>query len=712
MITEASGASSACIHCGLPLGASDAAARAAGGAVADRQRFCCSGCYLAHSLSGTGLEGQPDRLLARVVLCAFLAMGVMVFSLSLYGSLFDPGHEARGESADALSGVFRMGALALSTPVFLLLGVPLYEAVVTLRRWLSAEALVLAGATAAYLVSAWNTLRGGGDVYFDTATMVLLLYSLGRWLDVRARERARAELGGLAEEREPPVHVLADEGEREVRADAVVHGDRVRVRPGEVLPVDGLVLEGRSFVDTSALTGESEPRSYGPGDRALAGTRLVDGSLVVRADAVGGERLRDGIRRMLDEALRSRASSVRLADRLAGALLPLVGGLAVATAVWRWRSDGAEDALLAALSVVLISCPCALGIATPLAFWTAVGAAWRRGVLVRGGEVLERLARTRQVLFDKTGTLTESVPRLARIQPLPGSELDEERLLALAAALEEGSEHPIGRSVRRAFAERWPGRRTDAVEGFRALPGEGVEGVVAGQRLVLRRHESGQDGGPDGLGWVRLEDGDGRALGVLGFAARLAPGAREAIADLRGRRFELAVLTGDTRGPAQALAAELDVVVESGCSPLDKLERVRAAGAGTVFVGDGLNDAAALAAADVGVSVAGGSAASLDAAHVNLLRPGLGALVEVLDLARAAVGTARFNLAWAFAYNAVGLWLAASGRLPPIFAASAMVASSLVVVLNSGRLRGRVERAGRRSATRRDETSTAPAATR
>jgi len=692
------GASAACSHCGLPLGASGGAG-AARGAAADRQRFCCSGCYLAHSLSGTGLEGAPDRLLARVVLCAFLAMGVMVFSLSLYGSLFDPGHEARGASADALSGVMRMGALALSTPVFLLLGVPLYEAVVSLRRWLSAEALVLAGAASAYAVSAWNTLRGRGEVYFDTATMVILLYSLGRWLDVRARERARAELKGLAAEREPPARRVLGAQEEEVRFDELTHGDLLRVRPGEIVPVDGLVLEGRSFVDTSALTGESEPQSFGPGERVLAGARALDGTLLIEAEALGGERLRDGIERLLDEALRSRAQSVRFADHLAGALLPLVLGLAAVTALWRWRSAGPEDALLAALSVVLISCPCALGIATPLAFWTAVGAAWRRGVLVRGGEVLERLARVRRVLFDKTGTLTESVPELAQIEPR--AELDANRLLEIAAALEHGSEHPIGRSVRRAFAERFPARLPVPVADFRALPGIGVEGTLGGRRLLLRRHEPGRTPREDDLSLVQLEDEHGRVLGLLGFRARLAQGAREAVAQLRERGFELAVLTGDTHGPAQALSAELSLPVESGCSPLDKLERVRAAGAGTLFVGDGLNDAAALAACDVGVSVAGGSAASLDAAQVNLLRPGLSALVDVLDLARAAVWTARFNLLWAFAYNAIGLWLAATGRLPPIFAASAMVVSSVVVVLNSGRLRGQAARVAGDPAARR-----------
>jgi P-type Cu2+ transporter len=434
-------ARASCIHCGLPCAD-------AGGP----ESFCCSGCFLAHRLRGSDLEGAPDRLFARVVLSAFLSMGVMVFSLSLYGALLDPGAEGAGETASALRGVLRLGAMAFAVPVFVLLGLPLWDAVVTLRRWLSSEALVLAGSSAALAASVWNTLRGGGEVWFDTATMVLLLYSLGRWLEVRARERARSELGALTAEREPPATRLIAGGEEAVPIEALARGDRVRVRPGECVPVDGRVLAGRSFVDASALTGEEVPASVGPGARVLAGSRLVDGSLVLEAEAVGGERVRDAAARLLEAALAARAPSVRLADRLASVLLPIVLILAVATPLWHWNELGPEGALLAGLSVVLISCPCALGIAVPLAFWTALGAAWRQGVLVRGGDVLERLARVRRVLFDKTGTLTVGAPELVEVEG--SGELDTARVLAISAALELGSEHPLARGVRAAWAER------------------------------------------------------------------------------------------------------------------------------------------------------------------------------------------------------------------------------------------------------------------
>lgn len=667
---EANGPAS-CTHCGLPLAGP---VRRDG----DGEAYCCSGCYLAHRLSHRGLEARTDRLLARVVLSGFLAMGVMVFSLSLYsGMLHDQGSE---EGAQALAGVFRMGALFFSTPALLLLGVPLADAVVRLRRWLSAESLILLGSVSAWSVSVWNTFRGGGDVYFDTATMVLVLYSLGRWLDVRAREKATEELRRIVPEREAPVARLdIAGGESEVGAEVLRPGDRIRVRPGEIVPADGRVESGRSFADTSALTGESQPRSLGPDDTVHAGVVLTDGSLVIEVQAGVGSRLRDEIERLLAEALTQRSRWVRIADKIAGALMPFVFVLAGLVVYVRWSEAGPEQALLNGLAVVLISCPCALGIATPLAFWTAIGAAWRGGVLVRGGEALERLARVRTVLLDKTGTLTSGDFALERIE----SDGDERAALELAAALELGSEHPIARSIRAAWTARGGGA-LPAVDDFRAVPGIGVEGQVAGELLRLESDREADLGGATVVRLVRARDGVRLARFVLRSPAR--PEAAEVLRGLRGQGCSVAVLTGDARGPAEALARELTVEVESQLSPADKVARIRARGARTAFVGDGLNDAAALAAADVGISMAGGAATSLAAAQVNLLRPGLVEVPGLLALARSAVLAAKLNLAWAFAYNAIGLYLAATGRLTPIFAASAMVVSSVFSILNSGRI--------------------------
>ncbi|MBM3991073.1 MAG: cadmium-translocating P-type ATPase [Planctomycetes bacterium] len=673
--THPRASAASCTHCALPL------ARGARAELESGEAYCCSGCFLAHRLGHRGLEARTDRLFARVALSAFLAMGVMVFSLSLYGGLLHEQGELAG--AQALAGIYRLGALAFSTPVIVLLGLPLADAVVALRRWLSAEALILLGTLSAWAVSVWNTFRGGGDVYFDTATMVLLLYSVGRWLDVRARERATEELRRIVPERESPVILLDGAVEREVRAAELEPRDRVRVRPGEIVPVDGEVESGRSFADTAALTGEAQPRSLGPGDLVHAGVTLIDGSLVVRTRAGVGSRLRDEVERLLQEALTQRSRLVRIADRFAGALMPLVFVLAAAVVAHGWGEHGPEQALLNGLSVVLISCPCALGIATPLAFWSAMGEAWRRGVLVRGGEALERLARVRTVLLDKTGTLTSGEFELERIDAEPG--VDPREALRLAAALEVGSEHPIARSIRAAWRAR-DGSELALAREFRALPGVGVEGEIEGRKLALESDRDADIGGATVVQLVANEVGRRVRLARLVLRSPARAEARGVLGRLRNEGCELAVLTGDSEGPARALAAELQVEVEARLSPADKVARIRGRGRACAFVGDGLNDAAALAAADVGISMAGGSASSLAAAHVNLLRPGLQELPDLLALARSAVLAAELNLAWAFLYNGVGLYLAATGRLTPIFAASSMVVSSVFSVLNSSRL--------------------------
>jgi len=654
-----------CVHCGLP---------AQPGPDASRDAFCCSGCCLAHHLAASGVTNSADRMLARVLLSAMLSMAVMTLSLSLYGNLLGGDSGGDPEAAAALVGLQRMGALFVSAPVMMLLGLPLFETVLRMRRWLSADSLIVVGTGAAWFVSAYNTVRGGGEVYFDTATMVLVLVGLGRWLDLRAKERAREQLKLLLPERDAPAQVVRGDREEAVAVDELRLGDLVRVRPGEPVPVDGLVRAGRSFVDTSSLSGESEPRSVVTGDRVLAGTQLVDGSLDIEAEAVGDERVCAGVERLLEEALRSPAPSVRLADRVAGVLLPVVLVLATLTAVWHWSDLGPEGALLAALAVVLIACPCSLGIATPLAFWVALGHAFKRGVLVRGGEVLERLSVAERIWLDKTGTLTDGDLELVRLRPL--AELDEAECLRIAASLEAGSEHPIGRALRRELSAR--GGRRAAVEDFRALPGVGVEATFEGTPWSVRKGGAG--------GAVQLLRREER-VAELELVSRPRPESASVVARLNELGLRPAVLTGDAQEPAELLAAELGVPVEAELLPADKVARIRGdAPERAIFVGDGLNDAAALAAAGVGISVAGGSARSLDAADVNLLRPGLGALPELIELARSARRVARWNLVWAFGYNGIGLVFAMTGHLPPIAAAAAMVASSVAVVLHSSRL--------------------------
>lgn len=687
-----------CSHCGIPIRTD----RDANGA-REEPAFCCTGCCVAHHLGGAVEERRTDGWLARLCLSAFLSMGVMCFAQFHYGrSWYDeivrPGER---DAAEALDGIFRLASLAFSLPVLVLIGAPLARAVVEMRRWLSSDSLVLLGVAAAWLVSVWNTLFASGHVYYETATIVLVLVGLGRWLETRARERARGALEALLPASVQLVTVVTHGVERDVSPSEIAIGDRVRVRPGEVLPVDGRVVSGRSYVDASALSGEELPLCKGVGDHVLAGTALVDGTLVVRAEAVVGNRVRDEIERLLADSLQDRPAAVRVADRAAQFLLPIVLAVALFTAVSRASVHGIETALLDALAVLLIACPCALGIATPLAFWIGLGQAWKRGVLVRNGEVFERLARARRVFFDKTGTLTDGELSLAVVAPR--GELATIDALRIAASLEIGSEHPIARALRRAwFAEHADDLPT--VDGFERLPGIGVRGSIDGATWSLRRRMHGDThvDAPRELAHAThvLLVRERRVEADLWLTTCVAKGAREALDGLRAQHLALRVLTGDSTAPARALSEALDVEVIHDLLPQDKVaELTRAGRNGTVFVGDGLNDAAALAAADVGIAVAKSSPRVVEVAGAHLLRAGVRELPDLLDLSRRVVATARQNLAWAFAYNAIGVYFAATGRLTPVIAAVAMVASSVAVVLNSRRL---VDREDAPESTRAD----------
>ena len=672
----------ACQHCGLPV-----AARA-------RAPFCCSGCFVAFRLTGEEDAGTSDRLGARVGLSGVLATGVMVFSLAQYGEFLAPTPEAlEGETAAALAGLQRLAALALTVPVVWLLGVPLAEAVVRMRRPLSADALVLSGTLAAFSVSVWKTFAGGGAVYYETTAMVLVLFGLGRWLDVRARERAQREIHELAQSAAPAAVRIQGAEEQRVALDELRPDDLVRFRPGEEACVDGEVVAGRSFVDKSDLTGEEEPAALAVGDEILAGSRLIDGALDVRVRRTRGDRAVDAVERLLSEADGGRATLVRMADRLSGFLMPVAFVIAVVAGFAHGRTDGLEAGWFVGLSVVLIACPCALGLATPLAFWFALGRAWRFGALVRGGDVLERLARVRRVYVDKTGTLTTGEFELTDVEPTAESGLSREEVLAIAAALEAGSEHPIGRALRAACpltVER------PAVSDFRALVGIGVQGCIEGERWELRRDEAAQ-GGRTGIVLRRAD----RTVARLELRGELRPEAAAALAELTELGLEPTVLTGDGPGPARELASKVGVEVRCELLPGDKVAAmgeaalaVQDSGApgirGVMFVGDGVNDAPALAAADVGVAMVGANERATHEADVRLVQTDLSMVPELVRLARSAVNTARWNLVWAFGYNAIGVALAAAGRLTPVFAAFAMVGSSLLVVLHSTRASAQV----------------------
>ncbi|RMH04220.1 MAG: heavy metal translocating P-type ATPase [Planctomycetota bacterium] len=571
------------------------------------------------------------------------------------------------------------------------------------------DTLVSLGTLAAFGASPAGLL-GGGHLFFDSAAVIVALILLGRWLEARARARtgdAVAALAGLAAR---SATLLVDGAEKAVPAASLVPGDRIRVRPGEKLPADGRVVAGASAVDESLLTGESLPVEKAAGDTVIGGSLNGSGVLEVEVTAVGAETLLAGILRAVERAQATRAPVQRLADRIAAVFVPIVLAVAILTlAGWLLAGGGGEAALSAAVAVLVIACPCALGLATPTAILVGSGEGARRGILFRDAEVFERSRQADLVAFDKTGTLTEGRMSLARVVPAPGE--SEDGCLGPAAALETASEHPLARAVVAGWRERHPGTALSAPTDFAAEAGRGVRGTVGGEEVRVGTLPWLLPEGAAPPPWLAealaaaeeagetafLVEAGGRLRGLLTVADQLRPDAAGLVRSLAARGLEAAILSGDRPGTVRAVAARAGVAVgEGGLLPADKaawIEERRAAGRVVCFVGDGVNDAPALAAADLGVALGSGSDVALEAGDVVLVGGGPSRLLGAFDLARLTLRTIRQNLFWAFAYNTLAIPLAASGRLSPMIAAGAMAFSSLSVVLNSLLLRARAARA-------------------
>jgi len=700
-----------CVQCDLPVPPSRR--RAAGGAPA----FCCFGCRLAFEIArpggaggaGGAAAGPASTLLLRLGAGVFLSMNIMVFSGPFYARAWFGAVAAFPAEFGPLERLFSYLLMFLTTIVLALLGAPLLsDAFGAGRVRVDTNMLIGAGVVSAYAVSVAHTLSGAGSLYYDTAAMILVLVTLGNYLEAGARRRATTSAGALLAAVPTVVGVRrrgggagdAARGDRvdEVDAAGLVAGDEVRARAGEAFAVDGELIEGESHVDEAIVTGESRPRRIGPGDRVLAGTVNLDALVWVRAREVGADRVIRRMERMLDEARRMQPPIQRTADRIAAWFVP--GVIALALGVFAraaWHGDAAGG-LFAGLSILLISCPCALGLAAPLATWSALRRAAEHGILIDSAARLERAARIDRVFFDKTGTLTEPRPLLTRIEiaAAPGGALAEDDALRLAAAADSGSLHPVARALADAATAR--GLAPPVPESVRILPGLGVEATVGGRRvhlgsprlaarlgLVQGVAALGAAGGStedaDEATIVHLMDGTA-LLATFHFAETPRADAGAAIAALRRLGAEVEVLTGDRAGPARRLGHSLDVPVTAGLLPEEKLARLDAGRRGGVvaMVGDGLNDAPVLAAADVGFAMGSATDLARQAGHVHLIHDRLDRVPITIALARDAMRRVRLNLAWAFGYNGLGLTLAAMGLLTPIFAASTMIVSSLVII--------------------------------
>ena len=560
------------------------------------------------------------------------------------------------------------------------------------HRLVTMDTLVSVGTFAAW---AWSmvVLVGGFDepVYFETGAVIVTLILLGRWFEVRATRRSGDAIRALAELRSPTV--VLDDG-RELSTDDLEIGMRFRVRPGERIATDGVVVDGRAAVDTSAITGESVPVEVGVGDEVVGATVNTDGSLVIEARRIGAATALGQIIRLVDEAQGSRAEIQRLADRVASVFVPTAIGISLVTlAGWLLGGHPTADAFTAAVAVLIIACPCALGLATPLAIMVGTGRAAQLGILISGAGVLEDSRRIDTVVLDKTGTVTEGRMQLGGVHAPTG---DADTLLALAAALEARSEHPIAQAV--AAAVDTNGAEVTA---FQNQAGHGVVGMVDGVRVRVGRAaffdeiphavaDAAASVAADGQTAVFVGRG-GAAEAVLAVTDTVKSTSPAAVAALRDHGLDVVLLTGDNEGSARAVATAVGIErVLANVLPDAKaaeIARLQAEGRRVAMVGDGINDAPALALADIGIAIGTGTDIAMQASDLTLVRGELSLAVDAIDLSRRTFVTIKGNLFWAFAYNAAAIPLAASGILNPMIAAAAMGLSSVFVVTNSLRLR-------------------------
>ena len=615
--------------------------------------------------------------------------------------------------------------LLLATPVVLWAGAPFF-----VRGWASLKGgnlnmftLIAMGTGVAWTYSVLATIapglfptavragHGTVPVYFEAAAVITVLVLLGQVLELKARERTSGAIRALLQLAPKQARRIGADGrEEDVPLTDVRVGDRLRVRPGDSVPVDGEVLEGRSFLDESMVTGEAMPVGKAVGDKVIGGTLNQTGSFIARADRVGRDTMLAKIVALVGEAQRSRAPIQRLADQVSGWFVPLVMAIAVA-AFFAWFVWGPEPrlsyGLIAAVSVLIIACPCALGLATPMSIMVGVGRGAQAGVLIRNAEALERLEKVDTLLVDKTGTLTEGKPRLVALKST--GTFSESELLRLAASLERASQHPLAAAILAAAKER--NLALAEVSDFAAPTGKGVSGRVEGRQLALGNQRLLKDAGIDVAALsaeaeALRQDGatvvflavDASAAGLIAIADPIKSTTASALSALKQEGLRVVMLTGDTATTARAVATKLGISeVEAEVLPEDKsrvVQRLQQAGHVVAMAGDGINDAPALAAADVGVAMATGTDVAIESAAITLLRGDLGGIVRARRLSVATMANIRQNLFFAFVYNAAGVPLAAGVLYPllgvllsPVVAAAAMALSSVSVIANALRLR-------------------------
>jgi heavy metal translocating P-type ATPase len=690
------GALSACDYCGLPLPRSLWGGVEAN-AAADVPRYCCVGCRIAAAVTQEkGETGAVRGTLVKLGFAGFFTLNVLTITMLLGWS------SEHAPFSNTTTGLFRYLTMAFAAPVLFLLGQPLLENAVDAlkRRTLSTDLLLLTGVLASYGYSAISVFRGTGPIYFEVGCIVLVLVMVGRGLESAGRIRAGQSLDALERLLPDRVRVLRDGREVLVSRDQLKRGDHIRVLAGERFPSDGRILEGNTSVDQQRVTGETWPEHKLAGAEVSEGTVNLEGVVVVELTVPPSDGTVQRLIRAVHEARAQKGSYERLAERTSAWFFPVVAAAAISAFAWHTAHSGLDQGMLCALAVVLIACPCAFALSTPLAVWTALTRAGAEQIVLKGGDALERLSKIKVICFDKTATLTSGHPRVIEFV---AAEPDREwQILSNAAAIARSSAHVFSSAIAE-FAEGFP---VPAITEARNVPGRGmiarlqgcaswaylgnvhfVEEAGLSMNEILRRsyREAVAEGkAASFVGW------DGQVQGLFVFSETLRSGAKALLEACESSGLDCAVLTGDHRHGACLLTDALGVPVAAELTPEEKVSRIQAIhewSGPVAMVGDGINDAPVLAAADVGIAMGCGAAVSRDSAEVCLMGNDLLRLPWLFGLAKASMRTIRLNWFWAFAYNAIGIVLALTGRLSPIVAALCMVASSAFLVANSLRLR-------------------------
>jgi len=684
-------ANSECFQCGIPITGKPLKFDVDG----KQKDFCCFGCYLVYKATGLrGEEGTALAFLGKFGFGYFLSMIVMMLSLYIYGS-----HLANDREAEIFTGFIKYVILVLSTPVMLLLGIPILKNSFSKENIINfnTDTLIAIGSFSAYFLSVYSVLTGKNAIYFETATMILVLVTFGRYLETSSRAKASNFMKKLLDLSAKKAVVIRDGKEIEIDINDIKIGDIVKILPGEKIPADGIIIEGEGHVDESILTGESKPVVKKVGDRLYSGTISIDGNFKIKVDKPASDWLLNRFIELMKHIRNTKAPINRITDKIAAYFLPFVIILGFLTFVYWYIQEGFEKALIVSMSVLLISCPCAFSIGAPLALWIGLGEAMKEGIIIKGADILEKISSVKTIFFDKTGTITERKLKLSKYL------FDNPEMIDYIVAVEEKSEHPIAKAVLENFE-----KKTDIkIEKVKPIFGEGIyaktenkEIYIGSKNFILKftqkiddkflkiEEEAKQNG--EIVVFVLIKDNK-EQFGILTFGQKIRDEAYIALNALKKLKLQIKVITGDSYYFANILKKELPVdEVIAEAMPEDKLkviEEEKKKNKVVAMVGDGINDAPALAKADVGIAMGCGTDLTRESANVSLISDDLRKIPLLILLSRKVKRTIYTNIFWAFIYNIIGMGLAVSGHLTPIFAALAMVLSSAFVIANSIRVK-------------------------